>query len=294
MDDLGGFLKSRRARVTPQSAGLEPGARRRVAGLRREEVALLAGISVEYYVRLEQGRSTAPSEEVLDAIARALRLDEVERAHLGRLARPARRTAKPRGDGVRPKLLRLLALVERAPAMIINHRSDVLAANAPATLLFLPDVLAASAPATVLFPPDVHNVARFVFGPGGRDFYGDWDSVARDTVGQLRLAAGQYPGDRRLAALIGELSMGDEEFRGLWAARDVRLRTQGTKRLRHPLVGELELGYESFEVAEAPGQRLITLIPEPDSSSEAALALLGSWNAVIPDTPRASPPGRPA
>ncbi|WP_214322305.1 helix-turn-helix transcriptional regulator [Nonomuraea sediminis] len=279
MDDLGGFLKSRRARVTPQSAGLEPGARRRVAGLRREEVALLAGISVEYYVRLEQGRSTAPSEEVLDAIARALRLDEVERAHLGRLARPARRTARPRGDRVRPQLLRLLALVDRAPAMIINHRADVLAANALAT---------------ALFPPDVGNGAKFVFGPGGRDLYVDWDSIARDTVGQLRLAVGQYPGDRKLASLIGELSMGNEDFRRLWAARDVRMRTQGTKRLRHPLVGELELGYESFEVAEAPGQRLITLIPEPDSPSEAALALLGSWNAVIPDTPRASPPGRPA
>ncbi|MFI6601249.1 helix-turn-helix transcriptional regulator [Nonomuraea sp. NPDC050536] len=279
MDDLGGFLKSRRARVTPQSAGLEPGARRRVAGLRREEVALLAGISVEYYVRLEQGRSTAPSEEVLDAIARALRLDEVERAHLGRLARPARRTARPRGDLVRPQLLRLLALVERAPAMIVNHRGDLLAANALAS---------------ALFPGDVRNLTRFVFSTSGRELYEDWETIARDAVGQLRLAAGQYPGDRGLATLIGELSMGSEDFRRLWAARDVKMRTHGVKRFRHPLIGELELGYQHFEVAEAPGQRLITLLPEPGSATEAALALLGSWNAVIPDTPRASPPGRPA
>lgn len=264
MAELGDFLKSRRARVTPESAGLAHGARRRVPGLRREEVAQLSGISVEYYIRLEQGRSASPSEEVLDAIARVLRLDEVEHAHLTRLARPARRTPRPRPEPVRPELVRLMTLLDRAPALIVNHRWDVLSANHLAG---------------VLFPSD--NLARYAFlDPAARAFYDDWDEVTATTVGQLRLSATQFPGDRALATLVGELSMASTEFRTLWAGRDVKQRTHGVKRFHHPLVGELELAYEHLDIAGVPGQKLVTLIPAADTPTEAALTILASWTTA--------------
>jgi hypothetical protein len=203
---------------------------------------------------------------VLDAVARVLLLDEVERAHLARLARPARRAAGPRQERVRPEVVRLMELMERVPALVVNHRWDVLAANALAV---------------ALLPGSGSNLARYAFlDPASRDRYGEWAAVAADTVGQLRLMATQFAQDRELARLIGELSMASAEFRTLWAARDVRQRTHGVKHFHHPLVGELELAYEHFDVAEAPGQKLVALVPEPDSPTQASLALLASWTAA--------------
>ncbi|KAA2261274.1 helix-turn-helix transcriptional regulator [Solihabitans fulvus] len=275
MDDrreLGRFLQSRRAGADPALAGIHAGARRRVRGLRREEVAQLAGISVEYYVRLEQGRAVRPSDEVLDAIVRALRLNDDERAHLQDLARP-RRAAGRRAvrDQVRPELAQLLAAMDRVPAMVLNFRTDVLAWNPLAARVFL-DFDAAT--------QRERNLARFVFlEPASRDVYLDWDEVASATVGGLRLAAGRHPGDDALVSLLGELSMTSDEFRTRWAGRDVQVRTNGAKRLRHPLVGELALRYENFDLPDGSGQRLITLSAEPASPTETALQLLSMWTS---------------
>ncbi|MFB4298655.1 helix-turn-helix domain-containing protein [Actinomadura sp. NTSP31] len=279
-DGLGGFLKSRRARVAPESAGLPVGTRRRVPGLRREELAQLAGISVEYYQRLEQGRSHRPSPEVLNALARALSLDDVERAHLETLAHPPLdgppgrgATAEPAGNGVRPETERLLALMDRVPAMVINDRFDVLAANPLAVRLF-GDVLAGR-PAG-----GGRNLARYLFlDSAARDFYVAWDEIAAVTAAQLRLVSARHPGDRDLAGLIGELREGGAEFEGLWAAGDVELRTSGVKDLRHPALGVITVNYENFEMPGDPRCRMVTLAPVPDGASEIALQLLSTWAA---------------
>lgn len=269
---LGGFLRSRRARVSPQSLGLPGGSGRRVPGLRREELAQIAGISVEYYQRLEQGRATRPSAEVLDAIARVLSLDEVRRAHLHRLAsrprRPVPPTDRPAGQP-RPELRRMLALIDRIPALIINDRFDVLVANRLATRLFT----------GILLAPDVtYNLARSLFlDPGARDFYLEWEEVATATAGQLRLATGRHPDDRDLAALVSELATGSAVFRALWAAGDVEQRSSGAKSLRHPALGVLTLHYENFGSLSHPRQRLVTFTPEAHSATEAALQLLATW-----------------
>jgi transcriptional regulator with XRE-family HTH domain len=277
MDDgLGGFLKSRRARVTPESVGLPGGSRRRVPGLRREELAQLAGISVEYYQRLEQGRSQRPSPEVLNALARALSLDEVERAHLETLADPHRDEPGHAEAAVRPELERLLALMDRVPAMVINDRFDVLATNALAARLFA-DVLAGD-----------RNLARHLFlDPAARDFYVTWQEVAAATAAQLRLVSGRHPRDRELARLIEDLSHGSEEFRALWAGGDVELRTSGVKDLRHPALGVLTLHYENFEAPGDPRCRLVTLTPTADTATEAALQLLRTWTDASPGPHRA-------
>lgn len=275
--ELGRFLRSRRERLGPEQVGLPAGARRRLAGLRREEVALLAGISVEYYVRLEQGRSGQPSEEVLEALARALALDADERRHLHDLARRRPAPGRPRPDqGARPELVALLGQFGPVPALLIDHRLDVLAWNRLAAALFV----AADA------VPRGRNLARFGFlDPGSRERFVDWADVARATVGQLRLAAARYPGDPRLAALIGELSIGSEAFRTLWAGRDVRERTHGVKRFRHPVAGELSLRFENFDLPGV-GQRLVTFSAEPGSRDHEALALLASWTAPrVPERP---------
>ncbi|MEV7598653.1 helix-turn-helix transcriptional regulator [Kitasatospora sp. NPDC089797] len=274
MDDLAGFLRTRRARVDPALVGIPTDNRRRVEGLRREEVAHLSGVSVDYYVRLEQGRATQPSEQVLDALARVLDLDETERGHLHRLARLCRRRAKAPGGRLRPELLRVLDLVVDAPALIMNHRTDVLAGNRLAALL-------------LGRPMPGLNTARHIFlEEADRGLYAEWEHCTLDVVGHLRLAAGQYPDDPRLASLIGELAMGSERFRRLWARADVRARTHGRKAYRHPLVGLLELHQENFALPGEPGIELLVLSAPPGSPAEDGLRLLASLG---PDTGAARP-----
>lgn len=271
MDDLAGFLRTRRSRVDPASVGINVDSRRRVEGLRREEVAHLSGVSVDYYVRLEQGRATQPSEQVLDALARVLCLDETERDHLGRLAGQRRRPAKAPAVRVRPELLQVLDLTVGAPAMIMNHRMDVLAGNRLARLLYgrpLPGL----------------NTARHIFlEESERGLYAGWETCTLDAVGHLRLAAGKYPDDPRLASLIGELSMGSERFRRLWARADVRARTHGCKAYRHPLVGLLELHQENFTLPDESGMELVVLSAPPGSPAEDGLRLLASLGADSDD-----------
>ena len=276
------FLGTRRARVTPEQAGLPlyGGDRRRVSGLRREEVALLAGISSEYYTRLERGNATGVSESVIDGIAQALKLDEAERVHLLDLlrgagtARPPRR--RPAQQRVRPAVRRVLDSMTGTPAFVMSGRLDVLAANLLGRALFSPVY------ADPTRPP---NNARFVFlDPHATEFFRDWDEVANDTVAMLRAEAGRDAYDRRLTDMIGELSTRSEEFRRRWAAHDVRIHTTGAKRLHHPVVGDLDLPFETFPLGSDPSQFLLTYTAEPASPSQDALDLLASWAATSDDT----------
>ncbi|QKW25876.1 helix-turn-helix domain-containing protein [Streptomyces seoulensis] len=267
MDDLAGFLRTRRSRVDPAAAGIPTDSRRRVEGLRREEVAHLSGVSVDYYVRMEQGRATQPSEQVLDALARVLGLDATEREHLYRLARQRRRRAKAPSGRVRPELLRVLDLVVDAPALIMNHRLDVLAGNRLAGLLFGP-------------PMPGLNIPRHIFlQEADHGLYADWETCTLDVVGHLRLAAGKYPDDARLTSLIGELAVGSERFRRLWARADVRARTHGRKVYRHPLVGLLELHQENFALPDESSMELLVLSAAPGSPAEDGLRLLARLDA---------------
>jgi transcriptional regulator with XRE-family HTH domain len=278
--ELGEFLKTRRGRIRPEDVGLPALGRRRVPGLRREELAQLAGVSVDYYVRLEQGRAGHPSEAVLEAIARALRLDDAERAHLFDLSRPARRRRTAPVERVRPEVRRLVDALHHIPAMVIGRRMDVLAWN-PLAAALLADWGA--------LPREERNSAlHFFLDDGARDLYPDWDEHARATVGWLRLAAGRHPDDAGLAELIGELSMKSEEFRRLWPRHDVREKAHGTKRFRHPIVGPLTLAYESLALPGDGDQTLVLYTAEPGSQSETALRLLGS--AAEPE-PAAEPAG---
>ncbi len=249
---------------------------RRVPGLRREEVALLAGVSVDYYTRLERGNLRGVSEGVLSAVADALRLDEAERAHLADLARAAnaRTTPRPRRPRaqVRPTLQRLLDAMTGAAAFIRNGRLDVLAANRLGRALYAP-----------LFDgsPGTPNLARFAFlDPRAPAFYADWDEMLRTTVAILRTEAGRDPYDRGLTDLVGELSTRSDAFRTLWAAHDVRLHRTGTKRMRHPMVGDLELDFEAFELPADAGLTLTTYTAAPGSASHDALQLLATWAAT--------------
>lgn len=271
MGDLAGFLRIRRSRVDPASVGIPTDRHRRVEGLRREEVAHLSGVSVDYYVRLEQGRATQPSEQVLDALARVLALDDTEREHLYRLARQRRRTAKAPGGRIRPELLRVLDLVTDAPALIMNHRLDVLAGNRLARLLYS-------------LPVQDLNIARHIFLQES-ELYGEWEKCTLDVVGHLRLAAGKFPEDPRLASLIGELAMGSERFRRLWARADVRARAHGRKTYRHPLVGLLELHQENFALPDESGMELIVLSAAPGSAAEDGLRLLASLDDGVAGAP---------
>ncbi|GAA3421935.1 helix-turn-helix transcriptional regulator [Streptosporangium vulgare] len=280
--ELREFLRSRRARRGPREAGLppQPGTRR-VPGLRREEVALLAGVSVDYYIRLERGRDVNVSEAVLEALARALRLDETEREHLFTVARPARGRSRPMPpQRVRPGLYRVLETLGDAPALILGHRMDVLAANRMARVLFTDfDAL----------PHRERNMARFIFlDETARALYADWQASARGTVAALHLYAGRHPRDPRLAELIGELSLRDGDFRRWWAEHDVHHRTFGSKRYHHPLVGELTLDYEALTPDGDPDQTLAVHTAEPGSPSEHALRLLSSWTgeSARPDAAR--------
>ncbi|MET7755930.1 helix-turn-helix transcriptional regulator [Streptomyces sp. NPDC005389] len=274
--ELSEFLRSRRARLKPEDVGLpEFGRHRRVPGLRREELAQLAGVSVAYYTRLEQGNGRNVSMEVLDSIARALRLSDTERAHLTHLAKPTakkrqHRAAIARPQQVRPGLRHLLDAMEGIPAFVVGRRLDVLAWNRMARAL-MGDFEA--------MEPAERNVARMVFlGPNSRDLYRDWECKATEVVSVLRLYAGCYPEDPALLALVGELSIRSEEFRSLWAAHTVADKGHGTKVLRHPLVGEMTLTYESMQVAGGdPDLVLITYQAEPGSASADALRLLAQW-----------------
>jgi transcriptional regulator with XRE-family HTH domain len=269
--ELGEFLKSRRDRLRPDDLELPSFGRRRVPGLRREELAQLAGVSVDYYVRLEQGRAGQPSEGVLDALGRALRLDDTEWAHLHDLSRPARRRRRePPPERVRPEVRRLMGALDTTstPAMVIGRRADVLAWNETAAALVAD---------WGTLPPAQRNAARHVFlDEGARELYPDWEECARATVAYLRLAAGRHPDDPALAELIGELSVKSEEFRRWWPRHDVQEKTHGTKRITHPIVGPLTLAYESLALAGDGDQTLVVYTAEPGSGSETALRLLGA------------------
>jgi transcriptional regulator with XRE-family HTH domain len=263
---IGQFLRARRELIQPEHVGIESYGRRRVPGLRREELAMLAGVSVDYYVRLEQGRERHPSEQVLDALARALQLDDTAAQHLQELARPPARRRRPsaRPQRVRPGVERLMDSWSHSPAFVFGRCMDVLAANSLAEALHGRSLRGL-------------NVVRSIFlEPDAREFYADWDDVARDTVATLRALAGTDLDDPRLTELVGELSLKSEEFRRLWARHDVREKTSGTKRFVHPVVGEVSLGYESFAIGGAPGQILVVYHAEPGGRDEQALKLLES------------------
>ena len=272
------FLTSRRARITPEQAGLRSYGRRRVPGLRREEVAVLAGVSVPYYTRLERGDINGVSQSVLEALARALELDDAERAHLFDLARaaqpagarPRQRRAKQR---VRPEVQWTLDAITGAAAFVGNDRLDLLAANQLGRALFSELYAAPARPV---------NSARFVFlDPRAGTFYDDWEHVADWCVAALRWAAGRDPHDRELSDLVGELATQSEAFRTRWATHNVRLHDTGVKHFRHPVVGDLHLTYNRLDLAADPGLTLFTFTAEPGSRSEETLRLLGSWAATV-------------
>jgi transcriptional regulator with XRE-family HTH domain len=298
MDDaanrIGRFLRARRELVRPEHVGIPDLGRRRVPGLRREELAMLAGVSADYYVRLEQGRDQHPSEQVLDALARALRLDDDATAHLHELARPApgrRRRAGGRGrlERVRPSLQRLMDAWAESPAHVLGCRMDVLAAN-PMALVLNPAQRVGT------------NVVRSMFlDPEFQALHPNFERAAAGTVASLRAQVGPDLDDPLLHELVGELSLKSEVFRKLWARHEVHAKTHGTKHMVHPIVGELELDYESFSVNGADGQMLIVYHAQPGSASARALALLSSMVAVsprdgsrrLPPSDRAPEPGRP-
>lgn len=271
------FLTSRRARLSPQAAGLPAyGGNRRVQGLRREEVAMLAGVSVDYYTQLERGRLTGVSDTVLGALARALRLDDAEQAHLFDLARlandsPVAPRARRTSETVRPPIQRMLDAMTEAPAWVRNERFDLLAGNALGRALYAP----------VFAMTGRINTARFAFlDPAARTFFRDWERTADDSVATLRGAAGRDPYDRRLTDLVGELSTRSDEFRTRWAAHDVRFHRTGLKRLHHPVVGDLELTYESLELPADPGLLMFVYGAEPGTASSDGLRMLASLQAT--------------
>ena len=271
------FLASRRARITPEQAGIESyGGRRRVAGLRREEVARLAGVSIDYYTRLERGNLTGASDSVLDAIARALELDRAEHDHLFDLARAAN-TARPRQKApaparVPPAVQFMLDAISGAPAFVGNNRMDIVAANALGYALYSDMYRATARPA---------NHSRFIFlDPRAHDFYPDWERAANVNVAILRRDAGRTPHDKGIAELIGELSMRSDEFRNRWAAHNVRRHYSGAKSFNHSVAGLLELTYQSMELEDVPGHTLTVYPAVPGRPSDEALKFLASWAAT--------------
>lgn len=285
--DIREFLASRRAKITPQQAGLPAyGGNRRVPGLRREEVALLAGVSIDYYVRLERGHLAGASEEVLDAVAKALQLDDAERAHLYDLARaaakrPARRTKRARGP-LPDSVVRVLESMGDSPAFIRNGRLDILATNHLGRALYSP-LFTEDAPSPV-------NIARFQFlDPRGSDFFPDWDASLNTTVSLLRTEAGRAPHDTDLTGLIGELVTRSEDFRTAWAKHNVRLHYTGRKSIRHPAVGVLTLDFDAMELPAQPGLTLTAYTAAPGTPDHDALQLLASWAATENTPPTGSP-----
>ncbi|MGW8974082.1 helix-turn-helix transcriptional regulator [Streptomyces platensis] len=272
---LGDFLRARRSGLRPEDVGMASYGVRRVAGLRREEVAVLAGVNVDYYTRLEQGRERHPSPQVLDALSRALHLDSDARAHLHRLAgiAPNDRPARQR-NVVSPALRQLMDGYPHTPAFVVNGALDILAANALADALYSP------------FDP-ADNLARMTFlDPAAGDFYTRWDWTAQATVANLRQAAGFAPDDPRLNALVATLTEQSTAFAALWQAHSVRGKTQDAKLFNHPDVGPLTLTYQAFDVRDAPGQQLVIYHAEPGSPSAEALSLLGALNATRRQTAR--------
>ncbi len=275
-DDIREFLTTRRSKVTPERAGLPTfGRQRRVAGLRREEVALLAGISVEYYTRLERGNARGVSENVLDAVCSALQLDEAEHDHLIDLARtanaehPPRRTSSP--QKVRPGIARIVDAMTGIPAAVRNGRLDILYTNDLGRALY----------SELYRDPRGPNSARFTFlDPRAQLFWSDWERAASDTVAILRAEAGRNPYDRGLSDLVGELSTRSDAFRLLWATHDVKVHRSGVKQLHHPLVGDLTLAYEVLELPADPGLLLMTYAAEPGSASAKRLDELAAWTAT--------------
>jgi transcriptional regulator with XRE-family HTH domain len=278
-DEVREFLMSRRAKVTPADAGIPTGGNRRVRGLRRAEVAMLAGVSVEYYAKLERGAIAGASASVLDAISRALRLDDTERAHLSDLARAAdgvpasgrARRREGRRSASRPSLHWALDAITDGIAFVRDSRQDLLATNAMGRVFYAPLIDGGGrAP----------NLARFQFlDPASREFYPDWDAFARMCVAIMRAEAGRDPHDRGLQDLVGELSTRSEVFRRLWGAHDVRTHGTGTKRFHHPEVGELVLAYEELAITAEPGLVLIVYTAEPGSASAERLRLLSALAA---------------
>ncbi|MFJ3029463.1 helix-turn-helix transcriptional regulator [Curtobacterium sp. NPDC087080] len=276
-DEARDFLSSRRARISPEQVGLPTsGTRRRVPGLRREEVSRLAGVSIDYYTRLERGNLQGVSDSVLDAVATALQLDAAEHEHLRDLAR--HQNTSPRRAGrsvpvaaVRPELQYLLDVVTDAPAMIVNNRQDIVAANTLGWALH----------AEIVTGDRPMNFARYIFlDSRARDFYRDWDRAAHTNVAILRREAGRAPGDRELAALIGELAVRSEDFRELWASHDVRRHYAGVKSFDHGVVGPIELHFQSLELTEDPGLSLTIYPATPGSATADALRVLASWAAT--------------
>jgi transcriptional regulator with XRE-family HTH domain len=282
------FLSSRRARLTPERAGLPAyGGNRRVKGLRREEVALLAGVSIDYYVRMERGNLAGASESVLDALARALQLDEAEREHLFTLARnaeaPARRRRTP-PTTVRAGVQQVLDAITDAPAWVRNGRHDIVATNRLGRALYAPVLADPRRPA---------NTTRFVYlSPAAREFFVDWDRIARDAAAMLRLEAGRNPHDPGLIALVGELSTQSELFRQRWASQDVQYHRSGQKRLRHPIVGQLDLHFESMQLPSEPELTLNVYTAAPGTPAADGLKVLASW-AATQDIAEAEPAATP-
>lgn len=303
-DDLREFLTTRRARLTPDQIGLPDfGGRRRVPGLRREEVALVAGMSVEYYVRMERGNATGVSESVLEGISRALQLDDAERSHLYDLVRaanqgthPQRRRTRTKTQQVRPGVRLLLDAMESVPAFVQNGRLDVLAINRLGRALFSPMF---ESPEN---PQQPANFCRFVFlDARAPAFYRDWHDAAHQTVALLRTEAGRSPHDRALSDLVGELSTRSDTFRTLWAAHNVREHRTGVKSVTHPLVGDLDLLFEAMDLSTDRGLQLIAYTAEPGTPSNDSLRMLGSWAATLdareslgakPDRSTEGPPNR--
>ena len=277
-NDIREFLTTRRARLTPAQVGIPDfGGRRRVPGLRREEVALVAGMSVEYYTRLERGNARGVSESVLEGVSRALQLDAAEHAHLYDLVRTANEGVHPRRRGpakpqqVRSGVQQLLDAMHDVPAFVQNGRLDILATNRLGQAIFSE---------LYVQPQRPPNFGRFVFlDDRARSFYRDWDDAAQQTVALLRSEAGRAPHDRALSDLVGELSTRSGAFRTLWASHDVREHRTGIKRITHPTVGDLDLSYEAMELSSARELLLIAYTAEPGTASHDALKLLASWTA---------------
>jgi len=279
-NDIREFLTSRRERLTPHAAGLPDfGGRRRVKGLRREEVALLAGMSTEYYVRLERGNATGVSEAILNGISRALRLDEAEHAHLYALVRaanqgadPGRRRGPSRPERVRPNVQQLIDAMSTVPVFVQNGRLDAVATNRLGRALFSE---------MFVMPHRPTNAARFTFlDPRARTFYRDWEGTARQIVALLRAEAARSPYDRILSDLVGELSTRVDLFRTLWASHDVREHRTGTKNIHHPVVGDLDLTFEAMDLTSDPGLQLLAFSAAPGSLTHDGLQLLASWAAT--------------
>jgi len=286
-DDIRDFLVSRRGRLSPEAVGLPPGGRRRVSGLRREEVAVLSGVSTEWYTRLEKGHITGVSEDVLAAVARALHLNQDERAYLFDLAKAARPSRRPparvKHTVVNSPVQWFIDSVTMSAVFLRNGRLDVLASNQLGRALHAPMF---ASPTAIGNQP---NFARFHFlDPVSRDFFVDWEGGAAATVALLRGEAGRQPNDRALRELIGELSTHSREFTAMWAAHDVRSRHEGIKRLQHPVVGFIELTYQSTELADpsSAARNLNLYTAEPGTPHEDRLKILTSWAATTPQDQR--------